>query len=108
MTNHATPAEAAAAADELLAQLLSETSTWDRAVVRQAVLTYGRDGREFSMNDLRDLLPEVRNLGALVKGMATAKLLIPVGFVRSTAESTHGKHITVYVVAATRNDRRAA
>lgn len=103
MTSYATEAQAAAAADEILADLIKNTSTWDRAVVEQAVRAVGADGRPLSANDFRHLLPEMARgtVGVVIRSMAGRKAaaLIKVGEVPSTSGPTHGKPIGQYVLA---------
>ena len=103
MTSFATESQAAAAAADILADLIERTSEWDRAVVEQAVRAVGADGRPFSANDFRDVLPELASgtVGVVIRSMATRRpaALIYVGEVRSTAVSTHGKRIGQYVLA---------
>ncbi|WP_275558578.1 hypothetical protein [Streptomyces sp. 5-6(2022)] len=112
MTRRLTPAQAQASADELLARLFKTVTDWDRALVEQAVEAFGADGRPFSCNDFRDLLPEMAHghIGLAIRSMAARKpaAIVEIGEVTSTSPATHGKPIKQYVLAAFTSDRRAA
>lgn len=103
MTHHPTPQAADTATDKLLTELFKDVSDWDRNLIEQAVEAFGANGRPFSCNDFRDLLPDMAHahIGLAFRSMASRKppAIVEVGQVRSTASSTHGKRIGVYVLA---------
>ena len=102
-----TPAEAREQANAALAALYANVTTWDEAVLNQAVDAIGGDGRPFSANDLRAVLPELAHgtaglfFHSLVRRRNPRQVVV-VGEEPSTAESTHGKTITVYVLSEER------
>lgn len=115
MTSQLTPAQAEANAEAILTALIASVSSWDKALIEQAIDIIGDDGRPFSMNTIRDLLPDMAHhtAGLVFHSMIRRKPspLISVGEVRSTSGPTHGKKINVYVLARTRaarNGRAAA
>lgn len=71
---------------------------WDRRVIDQAILAMARQGRRFSINDFRDLLPQVRKL------LISRRLIVAqragwirmVGVTHSTLPSTKGARVSVY------------
>jgi hypothetical protein len=84
-------------------------SEWDAALVEQAVLHFGRGGREVSANTFRDLLPEMAHghIGKAIRNLANRKVIetIPVApkvdipkQVKSTSGPTHGKPVNCYVL----------
>lgn len=99
-----TPEQARQRADATLKSLYATVTDWDRAVIEQAVETIGADGREFSMNTIRDLLPEMAHgaAGLVFHSLIRKKnpaALVKVGEEPSTSGPTHGKPINVYVLA---------
>lgn len=102
-----TPNEAREQANATLAALFANVTDWDVAVLGQAIDAIGGNGRQFSMNDVRAVLPELAYGAAglffhsLVRRRNPRQLAI-VGEEPSTAESTHGKAIKVYVLSAER------
>lgn len=89
-------------ADETLRALFEDISDWDRALIRQAIQTIGSDGRAFSMNEIRDLLPEQGHgtAGLVLRSMSAQRprAVVKVGTTPSTSGPTHGKDINVYVL----------
>lgn len=82
-----------------------QVSEWDAALVKQAVLAFGRGGKTFSCNTFRDLLPEMAHghIGKAIRGLAQSKVIDKVrkpsgelARVRSTSDATHGKDLFVY------------
>lgn len=75
---------------------------WDKNLIEQAVYLFGEDGRAFSMNSFRDLLPPMAHgvAGRVFLSMLFRKdsLIREVDSVRSTSASTHHKRIGVYVL----------
>lgn len=71
---------------------------WDKAVIDQAITHLAASLSSFSANDLRPLLPAVRQ--ALISRRLIAaqhrKEIVAVGFTRSTLPSTHGAFLRVY------------
>lgn len=107
-----TGAERAAAAlrDETLADLLAGTSAWDRALVRRAVLAYGREHATLSANDVRPLLPEMgRSLvGVVFRALACSGVLVHTGeYVPSTSPATKGHRIAEYALAPVEREAAA-
>lgn len=99
-----TPSEARERADATLRTLYATVTDWDRALIIQAVKAIGADGRPFSMNTIRDLLPDIaHNAAGLVFHSLihrrNPRYLIVVGEEPSTLPNTHGKPIKVYVLA---------
>lgn len=82
--------------------LLSSVSTWDKALIEQAIQIFGIDGRPVSMNDLRDLLPPMAwgMAGRVILSMLNRKTppIREIAQVRSTAPDTHRKRIGLYVL----------
>lgn len=71
----------------------------DRKVIDQAIDHLADQGREFSANDLRELLPHVRQplIGARVRAAAKARRIRHTGrYTPSTLPSTHGHDIKVW------------
>jgi len=91
--------------NDLLAAVYAAIPEWDRDLVENVVVSFGADGEVFSANDFRHLLPEAahRHIGAVLRSMATRRpaAIVPVGEVRSTASSTHGKALKVWRLAET-------
>jgi hypothetical protein len=106
MTHRLTPAQAQANADAILTALIDSVSDWDKTLIEQAIEIIGDDGAAFSMNDVRDLLPDMAHhtAGLVFHSMLRRRPspLVKVGEVRSTSERTHAKPIGVYVLARTR------
>lgn len=100
---HRTLAETLAAKrrDETLAEIL-KASDWDRYVVMQVVLLYGRDHDEWSCNNIRHLLPEQGKglLGAAISGMRGGGIIRRVrgDEVPSTLRSTKGHGLKVWTL----------
>jgi hypothetical protein len=106
-----TPDEARTQANELLAAMYATVTQWDTALLDQAIDTIGGDGRVFSMNDVRAVLPDMAQstAGLFFHGLVrrrNPRQLIVVGEEPSTAESTHGKPIKRYVLSAARLEAR--
>lgn len=95
-----------------LANLIASVkdSDWDKRLIEQAIYLFGEDGRAFSMNTFRDLLPPMAHgvAGRVFLSLLNRKEkpLEEVGTVRSTATSTHRKRIGVYIL--TDHGHRAA
>lgn len=104
-----TPEQARSEANETLAVLYANVTTWDTAVLNQAIDAIGGDGRAFSANDLRAVLPELAHgtaglfFHSLVRRRSPRQVVV-VGEEPSTAESTHGKPIKRYVLSEERLD----
>lgn len=107
-----TPEQARDRADATLRALYATVTDWDAALIRQAVEAIGSDGRPFSMNEIRDLLPGLAHgtAGLYLRSECCRKspLLVKVGEVTSTSPATHGKRICQYVLAEYAPRRRAA
>lgn len=104
-----TPDEAREQANATLAALYATVTDWDTALLNQAIDAIGGDGRPFSANDLRAVLPELAHGAAglffhsLVRRKTPPQVVV-VGQEPSTAESTHGKEIKVYRLSPERLD----
>lgn len=89
--------------NDLLAAVYAAIPEWDRDLVEDVVASFGSDGELFSANDFRHLLPESahRHIGAVLNSMSARRpaAIVPVGEVRSTAASTHGKPVKVWRLA---------
>lgn len=111
MTHTMNPAEKHRITRELEAHIES-VSEWDKALIEQAVEIFGADGRPFSMNTFRDLLPEMAHhtAGLVFLSMINRKpkAIVEIGRTRSTSGPTHCKHIGVYVLARFASWRAAA
>lgn len=101
-----TPAEAVAEArlERDMAINLAEDADrdgWDRKVIDQAIHAFAAQGRPFSANDLRELLPDVRQplIGARFLAAANRGVIRRVGYTPSTQKSTHAHPIAVWVRA---------
>ena len=72
---------------------------WDRQVLDAAILAVAREGRPFSVNDFRDLLPEVRKclISRRLIAATRAGWLKSRGVTYSTLPSTKGARVSVYV-----------
>lgn len=92
-----------AVTNDLMAMIYAAIPDWDRDLVEDVVVSFGSDGQPFSANDFRDLLPESahRHIGAVLNSMSARRpaAIVPVGEVRSTAASTHGKPVMVWRLA---------
>jgi hypothetical protein len=102
-----TPDEARTQANELLAAMYATVTDWDTALLNQAIDAIGGDGRAFSMNDVRAVLPGMAKgaAGLFFHGLVrrrNPRQLIPVGEEASTSEATHGKPIGLYVLSDAR------
>lgn len=108
-----TPDQAREQANKTLAALYANVTDWDEAILNQAIDAIGGDGRPFSMNDVRAVLPELGHGAAglffhsLVRRRNPQQVDV-VGEEPSTAASTHGKTIKVYVLSPERRDAIAA
>lgn len=103
--------EARTQANELLAAMYATVTQWDTALLDQAIDAIGGDGRVFSMNDVRAVLPDMAQgtaglfFHSLVR-RRNPRQVIAVGEEPSTAESTHGKPIKRYVLSPARIEAR--
>lgn len=111
MTRTATPAEQLRISKELEAHIAS-VSEWDKALIEQAIEIFGADGRPFSMNTFRDLLPEMAHhtAGLVFLSMVNRKpkAIVEIGRVKSSSGPTHCKDIGVYVLTQFASWRAAA
>lgn len=113
----ATPEQARIEANQLLATLYATVTTWDEAVLDQALLAITSDGQPFSMNDFRIVVPEdaCRRAGLYFHALVNREhpeVLVHVGDVRSINKKARGKKVNTYrLTAAGRQfiqDRQAA
>ncbi|MEC4016023.1 hypothetical protein [Streptomyces sp. H27-D2] len=108
-----TPDEARERADATLRSLYATVADWDRSLIEQAIEAIGDDGRTFSMNGIRDLLPDMahRTAGLVMRSLIGRKnptMLVKIGEEPSTSGPTHGKRINIYRLARTVSQRAAA
>lgn len=117
-----TPEEARTQANELLATMYATVTQWDTALLDQVLLAIAADGQPFSMNDIRQVVPEdaCRRAGLYFHALTghdafypdEPALLRKVGEVVSINEKARGKKVNVYrLTRAGRTfieDRRAA
>lgn len=75
---------------------------WDRRVIDQAIRAFVKQGRPFSANDLRPLLPEVRKCLISRRFIAAQHegLVRYVGVTPSTLASTKAARVNVYAPIA--------
>jgi hypothetical protein len=111
VTRQLTLEEAIDNRDRILNEFMATVSDWDRNLIEQAVKYFGADGRPFSMNDFRHLLPDMAHgtAGLVIRAMACRKTdgIVEIDKVKSTSGPTHGKDIGLYVLAR-HAPRRAA
>lgn len=71
---------------------------WDKQVIDQVIRAFVRQGRPFSVNDMRPLLPEVRKCLISRRLIAAQRdgLVRSVGITYSTLKSTKGARVSVY------------
>lgn len=84
---------------EAFAQLdATDRGGWERSVILTAIEHLADQGRPFSANDVRPLLPEVNTnrIGRCFALAADRGLIEFVGYVRSTDRGTHGKRIATW------------
>ncbi len=88
--------------DEGMTRTTDAADAQDVAVIDQAIAHLNTSGRAWSANDLRDLLPHVRQplIGARVRSAALRKEMHRVGYVPSTLPSTHAHPIALWRGAA--------
>lgn len=88
--------------DEGMARTTEAADAQDIAVIDQAIAELNRSGREWSANDLRDLLPEVRQplIGARMRAAAKRRQMRRVSYTPSTLPSTHAHPVAVWVGAS--------
>lgn len=84
--------------DQGIAQTTEAADRQDIVVIDGAIASLNRQRKPWSANDLRDLLPEVRQplIGARVRAAATRKQMRRVGYTPSTLPSTHAHPIAVW------------
>ncbi|RDZ48795.1 hypothetical protein C5C07_20535 [Haloferax sp. Atlit-4N] len=71
---------------------------WDRKVIDQAIRAMVKQGENFSVNDFRDLLPEVRKCLISRRLIAAQKdgLIEFTGVTYSSLKSTKGAKVNIY------------
>lgn len=84
--------------DEGLAQTRDAADDTDIAVIDQAIDALNRSGEAWSANDLRELLPHVRQplIGDRVRTKARRKEMRRVSYTPSTLPSTHAHPVSVW------------
>lgn len=112
-----TPEQAREQANKALAALYATVTDWDEALLDQVLLAIASDGTPFSMNDVRQVVPEdaCRRAGLYFHALVNREhpvVLEPVGEVVSINKKARGKKVNVYrLTAAGRafiEERRAA
>lgn len=88
---------------ELAALIASvKDADWDKKLIEQAIYIFGEDGRAFSMNTFRDLLPPMAHgvAGRVFLSLINRKPspIHEIDKARSTSGPTHKKEIGVYVL----------
>lgn len=91
--------------DAVLAAVEASTDDWEKATIRQAILAVAERGHPFTANDVRDLLPQLTSnnrIGPMFPALARQGLIRRVkgAEVPSTAGSTHGHDIKVWISTA--------
>ena len=71
---------------------------WDKQVIDQVIRAFVLQGKPFSANDMRPLLPEVRKCLISRRLIAAQRdgLVRSVGITYSTLKSTKGARVSVY------------
>ena len=79
-------------------QVEGPADEWDRACLDRVILAFAAQGHPFSANDLRELLPRVRNalISHRLRAALNAGIITRVGKTPSTLKSTHAHEINVY------------
>ncbi len=100
-----TPEQARVEANEALAALYSTVTDWDEALLDQVLLAIEADGEPFSMNDVRQVVPEdaCRRAGLYFHSLVNREhpeVLVCVGEVRSINKKARGKKVNVYRLTA--------
>lgn len=77
----------------------SERSSWNRALIDQAIAAFAAvPGRPFSANDLRHLIDVPGPLmGARFLAANNRGLIRFIAYVKSTRQNTHAKNVNLYV-----------
>lgn len=72
---------------------------WDRKVIDQAIEAYAKTEERFSINELRELLPDVRSalIGSRFMAASVGGRIRRVGLTPSTKKNTHGKDVAVWL-----------
>lgn len=90
--------ESGRAAHRAATETHGPSDDWDNAVIRQAIEAFVRQGKPFSANDLRPLLPEVRKC-LISRRLIDAQndgLIRFAGVTPSTLPSTKSARVNVY------------
>ena len=71
---------------------------WDKLCIDKVIHAFAGQGRPFSVNDFRELLPPVRNalISHRLRAAQHAGVISRVGKTPSTLKSTHAHEINVY------------
>jgi hypothetical protein len=99
-TTDETRARVAAAWDEYdkAVKIDGPADEWDKRVIDRVIHAMADQGHPFSVNDFRELLPQVRNclISHRLRAAMNAGVIERVGKVPSDLKSTHGHEINVY------------
>ncbi|GAA0423708.1 hypothetical protein [Streptomyces luteireticuli] len=98
-------------ANALLARIRAASASEQLVFVQALILDHALAEEEFSANDFRDALPDLRHgiLGAAIRGLAASGHIVNTGrYVPSTLKTTHGHRIAVYRLASAGTMRAAA
>lgn len=99
MADIVTPDEARELKQDALDSLAASVDDWDVALVRQAVLHFGRGGVLFSANTYRNVLPESarKHISGAMRSLLNSELIAFVGGMEpSTSGPTKGHRIQQY------------
>lgn len=84
--------------DEGMAAVTDASDEIAIKTIDQAIAAFNAAGEPWSANDMRDLLPDVRQplIGARIRAAAMRKEMRKVGYVPSTLPSTHAHPIALW------------
>lgn len=106
LTPAAAIAAARAARDEGMALAEdADTTGWEKSLIDQAIAAFAATGEPFSINDFRDLMPDVRPalMGARFYAASVRGEIRRVGLTPSTKKNTHSKDVAVWIRASVDN-----
>jgi len=100
-----TPEQARVEANRQLAALYATVTQWDEALLDQVLLAIASDGHTFSMNDVRQVVPEdaCRRAGLYFHSLVNREhpiVLVHVGDVVSINKKARGKTVHTYRLTA--------
>ncbi|MFG3488500.1 hypothetical protein [Streptomyces sp. NPDC047972] len=100
-----TPEEARIKANDTLAALYATVTTWDEAILDQALLAIAGGNRPFSANDFWAIVPDMGRgaAGLYFRALSyrtSPRILVKVGDEPSVNEKAHGKPVNLYLLTA--------